>query len=133
MAWSARDAASLPKPCSDCAEPCGGSVTIDGRAATIRSPAQAVAAGLAYLPEDRLRQGIFRGLSVRANTVISALGSLRPGPLAERRARAGRDRARNRGAGHQVPRRGTADRRALGRQSAESRAGPLAADAAAAC
>jgi ABC-type sugar transport system ATPase subunit/ribose/xylose/arabinose/galactoside ABC-type transport system permease subunit len=51
----------------------GGSVRVDGRAVTLDGPAKAVAAGLAYLPEDRLRQGIFRGLSVRANTVVSAL------------------------------------------------------------
>jgi ribose/xylose/arabinose/galactoside ABC-type transport system permease subunit/ABC-type branched-subunit amino acid transport system ATPase component len=56
----------------------------------IESPLQAVQAGLAYLPEDRLRQGIFRGLSVRANAVVSALGDLQRGWLAgaarERRA-----------------------------------------------
>jgi len=62
-----------------------GQVHIDDRLTSITAPAQAVAAGLAYLPEDRLRQGIFRGLSLRANTVISALGSLTSGPLASAR------------------------------------------------
>ena len=62
-----------------------GLVRIDDRVTTITWPAQAVAAGLAYLPEDRLRQGIFRGLSIRANTVISALGTLTSGPLASAR------------------------------------------------
>ena len=58
-----------------------GTVAIDGEIVSIHSPAQAVAAGVAYLPEDRLQQGIFRGLSVRANTVISTLASLGRGPL----------------------------------------------------
>ena len=62
----------------------GGSVTIDGHVASIKRASQAVAAGLAYTPEDRLRQGVFRGLSVRANTVVSALGSVGRGPLADR-------------------------------------------------
>ena len=63
-------------------KPSGGRLTIDGQHVTITSPAQAVAAGLAYLPEDRLKQGIFRELTVRANTVLSALRSLARGPLA---------------------------------------------------
>ncbi len=54
----------------------GGTLAIDGRITTISNPAHAVAAGLAYLPEDRLRQGIFRGLSIRANTVVSTLANL---------------------------------------------------------
>ncbi len=62
--------------------PSEGRLTIDGKLIAIARPAQAVAAGLAYLPEDRLRQGIFRELSIRANTVLSALRSLARGPLA---------------------------------------------------
>jgi ABC-type sugar transport system ATPase subunit/ribose/xylose/arabinose/galactoside ABC-type transport system permease subunit len=50
-----------------------GSVTIGGVALDAKEPARAVAAGLAYLPEDRLRQGLFRGLSIRANSVVSTL------------------------------------------------------------
>lgn len=59
-----------------------GNITIDGRRCDISSPAQAARAGLAYVPEDRLRHGIFRGLSVRANTVLSSLGILKAGILA---------------------------------------------------
>lgn len=62
-----------------------GTITVDGRPQSIASPAQAVAAGLAYLPEDRLQQGIFRSLSVRANIVLSALSNLGRGPLASAR------------------------------------------------
>jgi ribose/xylose/arabinose/galactoside ABC-type transport system permease subunit/ABC-type multidrug transport system ATPase subunit len=58
-----------------------GRVRVDGRAVAINSPTQAVAAGIAYLPEDRLRQGIFRGLSVRANAVMSSLRQLQHGGL----------------------------------------------------
>ena len=38
-----------------------------------QGPAQALTSGLAYLPEDRLRQGIFPSLSIRHNLGISAL------------------------------------------------------------
>ena len=66
-----------------------GSVRVDGRAVAIASPNQAAAAGIAYLPEDRLRQGIFRGLSVRANTVVSSLRQFQRGGF----IRAARERA----------------------------------------
>ena len=59
-----------------------GTVWVDGRNVNVGSPREAVAAGIAYLPEDRLRQGIFRGLSVRANVVVSALRRLGRGPFA---------------------------------------------------
>ena len=50
-----------------------GHVDVDGRRQLIRSPKDAVRAGIAYLPEDRLQQGLCRGLSVRANCVLSSL------------------------------------------------------------
>jgi rhamnose transport system ATP-binding protein len=59
-----------------------GNIAIDGRRRGISSPAQAARAGLAFVPEDRLRQGVFRGLSVRANTVVSSLRNLKFGILA---------------------------------------------------
>jgi ABC-type sugar transport system ATPase subunit/ribose/xylose/arabinose/galactoside ABC-type transport system permease subunit len=58
-----------------------GTVRIDGQLVSAAGATRAVAAGLAYLPEDRLRQGIFRGLSMRANVVTSALRLLGWGPL----------------------------------------------------
>ena len=48
-------------------------------------PAQAMQAGLAYLPEDRLRQGIFPSLSIRHNLGISSLGRWITGGLISRR------------------------------------------------
>jgi ABC-type sugar transport system ATPase subunit/ribose/xylose/arabinose/galactoside ABC-type transport system permease subunit len=53
-----------------------GTVKLDGRALSIRSPRQAVEAGLAYLPEDRLAQGIFRSHSLRTNTSVVILRQL---------------------------------------------------------
>ena len=51
----------------------GGEIQIDGQRQKIISPAAALRAGLAFVPEDRLRQGLFSGLSVRFNTIISTL------------------------------------------------------------
>ncbi|HEY2894836.1 MAG TPA: ATP-binding cassette domain-containing protein, partial [Pirellulales bacterium] len=70
-----------------------GTITVDGRRLSPRRPADAVAAGIAYLPEDRLREGIFRGLSVRANIVLAALRELSRGAFAStrREERATRD------------------------------------------
>jgi rhamnose transport system ATP-binding protein len=53
-----------------------GEVMIDGRTVRIQSPGEAVKAGLAYLPEDRLVQGVFRGHSVQTNASVTVLPSL---------------------------------------------------------
>lgn len=53
-----------------------GQLSIDGLSARIGSARQAVKAGLAYLPEDRLVQGVFRGHSVRTNASVTILPSL---------------------------------------------------------
>lgn len=44
-----------------------GTVTIDGKVAMITDPSQAIARGLAFVPEDRAVAGIFRTLSVEEN------------------------------------------------------------------
>ncbi|MBX9789705.1 MAG: ATP-binding cassette domain-containing protein [Pirellulales bacterium] len=59
-----------------------GGILIDGRPVRIRSTADAMRAGIAYLPEDRLREGICRELSVRANTVLATLDRYERGLLA---------------------------------------------------
>ncbi|MGD9647618.1 MAG: ATP-binding cassette domain-containing protein, partial [Pirellulales bacterium] len=64
------------------AAPSQGEILVDGRAVRIHSTADAVRAGITYLPEDRLRQGICRELSVRANTVLATLPRYERGPLA---------------------------------------------------
>lgn len=48
-----------------------GTVLVDGKPIKIHRPGDAVKQGIAYLPEDRLRQAVFRGLSIRENAVIA--------------------------------------------------------------
>jgi monosaccharide-transporting ATPase len=53
-----------------------GTVEVDDREVKLRSPADAVPQGLAFLPEDRKAEGIFPGLSIRENIVAAALPRL---------------------------------------------------------
>ncbi|NUM55947.1 MAG: ATP-binding cassette domain-containing protein [Candidatus Hydrogenedentes bacterium] len=53
-----------------------GHVKVDGAEASISSPRDAVKHGIAYLPEDRLVQGVFRSHPLRANASVAALPSL---------------------------------------------------------
>ncbi len=50
-----------------------GEVRIDGRRIDIRRPGDAIAAGLAYVPEERQRQGGILPFSVRHNISLAAL------------------------------------------------------------
>ena len=50
-----------------------GQLSINDRPINIEKPEQAVEVGIGFVPEDRLRSGLFRGLSLRENTVISTL------------------------------------------------------------
>jgi ABC-type sugar transport system ATPase subunit/ribose/xylose/arabinose/galactoside ABC-type transport system permease subunit len=59
-----------------------GRVEIDGYPHTDLTPRDAVAVGIAYVPEDRLRQAICPGLSVRANMVLNDPAQTGLGPLA---------------------------------------------------
>lgn len=51
-------------------------VSVDGKTYIIRSPADAIRAGLAFVPQDRLRHGIIAGASVRENVSLPMLNSL---------------------------------------------------------
>jgi ABC-type sugar transport system ATPase subunit/ribose/xylose/arabinose/galactoside ABC-type transport system permease subunit len=53
-----------------------GRVLFRGQPLENKSPRQALQNGIAYLPEDRLNQGIFRELSVRENAVMAVLRRL---------------------------------------------------------
>ena len=53
-----------------------GTITVDGTARHIRSPADAMAAGMAFLPESRKDDGLFLGLSLAANTTFADLPSV---------------------------------------------------------
>ncbi|MGP3698503.1 sugar ABC transporter ATP-binding protein [Rhodobacter sp. NSM] len=52
-------------------QPDAGEIRMGGQPVPIRSPAQAVAAGFGFCPEDRKLDGIFGELSVRENIVIA--------------------------------------------------------------
>ncbi len=53
--------------------PSKGAVRIDDRVAVIRSPAEAIAAGIVYVPEDRGRQGAVIGLPIVKNITLPSL------------------------------------------------------------
>ena len=50
-----------------------GSVLVNGRPVKIRSPVDAIAAGVGYLPEDRKEAGLFLEMSVAANVTAASL------------------------------------------------------------
>ncbi len=73
-----------------------GEVTVNGNVVHIKSPSDAIHAGMGLLTEDRKKTGIMGALSVRDNMVVAALarfspgGILRPGMI-EAAAKAERD------------------------------------------
>jgi rhamnose transport system ATP-binding protein len=50
-----------------------GAVRLEGQLISIRSPAQAIAAGISYVPEDRQIQGAVLPLGIRENTTLASL------------------------------------------------------------
>ena len=53
-----------------------GEVRFDGKVVALRSPRDAIEAGMAFLAEDRKAEGIIPGLSVRENLTLAALPML---------------------------------------------------------
>lgn len=53
-----------------------GTIEVDGVAVAIRGPRDAVRAGIAYVPEDRKRDGIVPQLSIKDNISLSVLKSV---------------------------------------------------------
>jgi ribose transport system ATP-binding protein len=53
-----------------------GTVEVDGRATHVRSPQDAIRAGIALIPEDRKTEGLLLPLSVRQNLALAILGRL---------------------------------------------------------
>ena len=51
----------------------GGEVRVGGRPVQLRSPMDAIQAGLALVPEDRKQQGVILEMSVRRNTSLPSL------------------------------------------------------------
>jgi len=69
--------------------PDSGDIWIEGRRFRPRSPRAALRRGLAYLPEDRLQQGLVQPMSIAINTSMAVLPDLTPGGvLRPRRERA---------------------------------------------
>jgi ribose transport system ATP-binding protein len=68
-----------------------GAIEIDGAPVHFRSPSAAIAAGIAYVPEDRQAEGLFPDHSVLTNLTIAAVNQrengakLRRGPFLDRR------------------------------------------------
>jgi rhamnose transport system ATP-binding protein len=62
-----------------------GTILVDGHPVAISGPDDAMASGLAYVPEDRRRHGVVLDMSVAANTsmtdlaAVSRFGLVRPG------------------------------------------------------
>ncbi len=54
--------------------PSSGTCRIDGEEKTIRSPADAIANGIVYVPEDRGKQGAVIGLPIFQNVTLPSLG-----------------------------------------------------------
>jgi len=53
----------------------GGAVLLEGRALTLRDVREAIAAGIALVPKDRLAEGLISAHSVRENVTIVMLGT----------------------------------------------------------
>jgi rhamnose transport system ATP-binding protein len=65
-----------------------GQILVKGRPVRIGSPADAIANGIAYVPEDRRRHGVVLEMPVSENVTLAALGNLsRFGALDFRRER----------------------------------------------
>jgi rhamnose transport system ATP-binding protein len=50
-----------------------GSIVVNGRPVVLRTPGDAIRAGIACVPEDRRRHGVIAPLSIAANTSLAAL------------------------------------------------------------
>ncbi|MDB4955239.1 MAG: rbsA1 [Myxococcales bacterium] len=53
-----------------------GTIRVDGKRVSLRAPADAIAAGVAFVPEDRKAMGLVLSLSVADNLALSALGRM---------------------------------------------------------
>lgn len=53
-----------------------GTIRVNGHLITTRSPAEAIAAGIAYVPEDRRQHGVILQLPLTANTTLATLSTI---------------------------------------------------------
>jgi rhamnose transport system ATP-binding protein len=61
--------------------PESGTVEVDGQAVKINRPEDAMELGVAYVPEDRQRQGLITAMTVGENIGMTRLGALKKGPF----------------------------------------------------
>ncbi|HLT58020.1 MAG TPA: sugar ABC transporter ATP-binding protein [Limnochordales bacterium] len=61
-----------------------GTIRLDGRIIKPLNPAQALAHGIVYLPEDRDEEGLITSLDVRTNVTLSSLPQMAEGPFLKR-------------------------------------------------
>ena len=74
-----RSAPSAPSCCARCSARTASTparLELDGQPVAFRTPAQAMAAGVGFVPEDRHRDGLMLGLSVAENLVMATLDAL---------------------------------------------------------
>lgn len=50
-----------------------GEVFVDGKQVSLSNPSEAIAAGIAYVPEDRAQQGLIRPMNIRENLSLAGL------------------------------------------------------------
>ncbi len=55
----------------------GGSIFLEGNEIRLGKPADAIASGIGYVPEDRLSEGLFLSQSIKDNIVVPVLDRLR--------------------------------------------------------
>jgi ABC-type sugar transport system ATPase subunit len=65
--------------------PLDGGLRVGGRAVDISSPADAIRAGIGYMPEDRATHGLVNQLSVEVNISLASLRDVTPGGMLDRR------------------------------------------------
>ncbi|MCP4384506.1 MAG: sugar ABC transporter ATP-binding protein [Hyphomicrobiales bacterium] len=61
-----------------------GTLLVDGKAVSIHSPREAKVLGIAYVPEDRGRQGLIRPMPLVENISMSILDRIAPGSFIDR-------------------------------------------------
>ena len=66
-----------------------GRVLLDGKPLSIERPADAIAAGIGFVTEDRKSQGLVLGLSLRENVTLVHLGNYARGGIISRKAESG--------------------------------------------
>jgi ribose transport system ATP-binding protein len=65
--------------------PAGGALTLDERPLALASPADAVRAGITYVPQDRPHAGVVREMTTAENLTLGRLYQYQRGPMISRR------------------------------------------------